>query len=162
MRRDRISAGANEAMAIAHGFWPAAEKARPAAFYWSRPSTLVGGLDMGLLGELQHLGKVFSEEFTELSMLICFGSTPSLASFSRNAGSFSASCVTSCSLSTMLRGVLAGADSPFQKRKTAFGYPASAIDGTSGRSDIRLGELTARRESLSLCSAEAAAAMGMK
>src|SRR5262249_41894595 len=66
MRRDRISAGANEAMAIAHGFWPAAEKARPAAFYWSRPSTLVGGLDMGLLGELQHLGKVFSEEFTEL------------------------------------------------------------------------------------------------
>src|SRR6516165_4022290 len=69
-------------------------------------------------------------------MLICFGSTPSLASFSRNAGSLSASCVTSCSLSTMLRGVLAGADSPFQKRKTAFGYPASAIDGTSGRSDI--------------------------
>src|SRR6516164_4277874 len=66
MRRDRISAGANEAMAIAHGFWPAAEKARPAAFYWSRPSTLVGGLDMGLLGELQHLGEVFSEEFTEL------------------------------------------------------------------------------------------------
>src|SRR5262249_16787999 len=58
-------------------------------------------------------------------MLICFGSTPSLASFSRNAGSLSASCVTSCSLSTMLRGVLAGADSPFQKRKTAFGYPAS-------------------------------------
>src|SRR6516162_9536536 len=59
MRRDRISAGANEAMAIAHGFWPA-------AFYWSRPSTLVGRLDMGLLGELQHLGEVFSEEFTEL------------------------------------------------------------------------------------------------
>src|SRR5262249_491185 len=27
----------------------------PAASYWSRPSTLVGGLDMGLLGELQHL-----------------------------------------------------------------------------------------------------------
>ena len=27
---------------------------------------LVGGLDMGLLGELQHLGEVFSEEFTEL------------------------------------------------------------------------------------------------
>src|SRR6201997_2579916 len=66
MRRDRISAGANEEMAIAHGFWPAAEKAWPAAFYWSRPSTLVGGLDMGLLGELQHLGEVFSEEFTEL------------------------------------------------------------------------------------------------
>src|SRR6516165_3775160 len=38
----------------------------PAASYWSRPSTLVGGLDMGLLGELQHLGEVFSEEFTEL------------------------------------------------------------------------------------------------
>src|ERR1700748_2419737 len=60
-------------------------------------------------------------------MLICFGSTPSLASFSRSTGSFSASCVTSCSLSRMLRGVLAGADSPFQKRKTALGYPASAI-----------------------------------
>jgi hypothetical protein len=29
-------------------------------------ATLVGGLDMGLLRELQHLGEVFSEEFTEL------------------------------------------------------------------------------------------------
>src|SRR6516164_1122120 len=28
-------------------------------------------------------------------MLICFGSTPSFANFSRNAGSLSASCVTS-------------------------------------------------------------------
>ena len=63
----------------------------------------------------------------------------------------------------MARGVFAGADKPTQKLNSALrDSRLRRSDGTSGNSGTRFGELTASTVSLSLPSADAAAASGMK
>jgi len=76
--------------------------------------SLIHQLDAGLLRERQPLGDVGIDEGAKAAGEFGSGSAPSWASFCRDCGSSSTVLVSVLILSTMLRGVPAGANSPNQ------------------------------------------------